>query len=166
MGLSRWLVGSLLTLGALTGCGRSVADSGVAQPPPSARPEDESTVTVTSVAAPAPDSSFEGDVPTASTPPSSAMSTRPASDAYQVGDSIAGDDPPAGIRDDGSVDLSAVPEWIPVGRDGFVIGFVRSAELYGPPVLPGEPQRPLEIYDELGDVIGEFRDGLPVLYGE
>lgn len=72
---------------------------------------------------------------------------------------------PPGLRADGTFDLALVPEWIPVGIRGEVVGYVRKEDIHGMPSTPEELLRAAEppIYDEDAQVIGKFADGWPRL---
>ena len=87
----------------------------------------------------------------------------------KIGDPVDASQPPAGILPDGSFDPALVPDLIPVSRDGFVIGFVRSEDIIGPSIEGGgaraqDSAAAITIVDREGVAIGEFGpDGAPVL---
>lgn len=66
---------------------------------------------------------------------------------------------PPGMRDDGSIDVSLIPEWIGAGRDGIVVGYLRKSDLYSLPdsgdgKTPPGPSPPPLIYNNELEVIG------------
>ena len=82
----------------------------------------------------------------------------------RVGDILDPDGVPPGLGDDGQFHLALVPDWISVGRDGVVIGFVRKADFHRVPPPPLQKQEPNIVYDDDGQPIGQFgTDGFPHL---
>lgn len=85
----------------------------------------------------------------------------------RVGDIIDPEGVPPGLGDDGQFDMTLVSDWVPVGRDGVVIGFVRKVDSHRVPPPPTDPlqkQEPNIIYDDNGQPIGQLGpDGFPVL---
>jgi hypothetical protein len=79
-------------------------------------------------------------------------------------DSIKTKKPP-GLQADGTLNLALVPEWIPVGVRGEVVGYARKADVHYVPSTPEEALHGSEIpiYDEEAEIIGEFENGLPRL---
>lgn len=84
---------------------------------------------------------------------------------------------PPGVQPDGSRRYEDIPDLVPIGIDGVVVGYVHAVDLYGPPTLSWDgsvvsvpmegfsdlPIFDIPIVDEYGKPIGRFVDGLPVL---
>jgi len=82
----------------------------------------------------------------------------------RVGDFLA---PGAGRPewiDKGFVDPSDLPPWLIVAVDDRVVGYLRTSEsLLALPPGPGQPDPVWLIYGEELDVVGEYRNGSPVI---
>lgn len=70
-------------------------------------------------------------------------------------------------NDDGTIDWSKMPEFVPVGIDGIIVGFLRKDAVgWDGPHFVGDTAPQLFIYDRSLKVIGSMIDGAPVLTDE
>ncbi|MEK7423545.1 MAG: hypothetical protein AAB131_06835 [Actinomycetota bacterium] len=84
---------------------------------------------------------------------------------YKIGDPVNYSAPrPNWITPDGQIDPAKVPKWLAVSSNGIVVGYKRTDV---PPPAPTSPNAgrtySVLIYDEIGQVVGQFVDGLPMI---
>lgn len=78
--------------------------------------------------------------------------------------SAPSDERPPWLSADGQVDRSLMPVFTSVAKDGIVVGYVLTANIYAPPPPPGQAAIDIPIVDVDGNQIGHVSpDGLPIL---
>jgi hypothetical protein len=73
----------------------------------------------------------------------------------KIGDPVDASGSPPGLAADGSFDLTKIPAWISVSKDGVVVGYAKKTDLYSAPDIDQRgPSEPTPVYDNHGIQIG------------
>ena len=107
----------------------------------------------------------ETEVPTTTLDPTGPVAVT----GIRIGESDASSPPPPGLRPDGSLDLSQVPEWIAVGDpehpERGCVGYVRKGDMWPEAASPEDANAPIVIYDEQARPIGQIANGRTTIFG-
>jgi len=98
----------------------------------------------------------------AATPPESVPVPADDPTLPPIGSVVTGDRPPW-LGPDGSVNRDLMGVFTPVGKDGLVIGYVLTDDLYAPPPASDGFGPPVTIVDGQGRPIGHIIEGVPQL---